>query len=196
MYVFWSAVLCVYSLFVAYAFCIYSPIADDMRYGGYPALFLGVTSGSVTWRTSITGNVPLNNLTYPTVFSQSNALANVLQLGAYLRIVYSNGVFSPMFRQTLSASWTPVFSVTQATRYGGAIPASQMYLGVSTNNWSTQRGAFYVSYVAIGTSTCASPGSTRYLPSGGPAVITGLSPGTTYVAQVMIGNLLCWLSAS
>jgi hypothetical protein len=134
----------------------------------------------------------LNNLSYPTVFSQSSALLNTLQLGAYLRITYSGGIFTPSYRQTLTASWSPVFAVGQSSRYGGAIPASQFFVGIVTNNWSAQRGVFSFPYVSIYTASCANPGSARYI-RGGPTVISGLSGGSTYAVQVLYCVFCLWI---
>lgn len=156
----------------------------DTRFN-YPALVLGVNGGGVIWRTSIVGNVPLNNLTYPTVFTQTNALTNAALLTVYLRIVFTGGIYTPQYRQSLTASWTPVFSVGSSTLFGGPIPPANLAVGWTGQNWSGKRGLFFLSYLAIGPATCSNPGSVRNVNAvQNPVVISGLSGGTTYAVQV------------
>ena len=156
----------------------------DNRYN-YPAFVLGLNSAGVIWRTSIVRNVPLNNLSYPTVFSQTNALPNPNLLSVYLRIVYSGGIFTPMFRQSLTASWTPVFAVGQSTIYGGAISEKDISFGWAVNNWGGRRALFFLNYIVVGSATCISPGCTRTVgPGTNPAVLSGLSSATSYTVVV------------
>lgn len=157
----------------------------DARYS-YPAVVLGVSGSGVIWRTSII-RTSWNNLTYPSVFTQTNALPNPALPSVYLRIVYSGGLITPSYRQSLTASWTPVFSIPQSALYGGAIPASSFYVGWTTNNWSGPgaRGTFFLSYFSIGPATCTNPGTVRRATAGrNSVIISGLSGGTTYAAQV------------